>query len=305
MALKLTSDALMILLLAKLTVLEVAVFSLTAIAFVIALRFFLQSRKKLQEFLPYEEKAVKTEKKVTPKKEPAAIINVPAVKKAAPVIVRDSTDPSDLKRMKEMIMDQQEQLNRALSRLNDLQPLEEERETDAKLEKKVSDLELLVDKRDAELKSLRQQVELSKKMQVHFDELQSEFELLQDKLPKLEQQAWEAKELTMKLESMEQSYQHLEKELIRKEEKLLEVSAENQRLHSELNETEDKLQEAVIQRQQLMKKLQFVEEMNTELKQVAETNRKLQNEIRRIAELESMLNLIIEERDELLKLKYR
>jgi hypothetical protein len=54
-----------------------------------------------------------------------------------------------------------------------------------------------------------------------------------------------------------------------------------------------------------MKKLQFVEEMNTELKQVAETNRKLQNEIRRIAELESMLNLIIEERDELLKLKYR
>ena len=70
-----------------------------------------------------------------------------------------------------------------------------------------------------------------------------------------------------------------------------------------LNQTEDKLSEANLQRQQLQKKTQFLEEINTDIQQMSDANRKLKNELRRVAELESMLNLITEERDALLKRK--
>ena len=77
--------------------------------------------------------------------------------------------------------------------------------------------------------------------------------------------------------------------------------SENQRLHTALSTTEDKLAEANIQRQQLQKKVQFLQDINNDLQHVSESNQRLQNELRRIGELESMLSMIAEERDRLLK----
>jgi uncharacterized protein YoxC len=67
-----------------------------------------------------------------------------------------------------------------------------------------------------------------------------------------------------------------------------------------LSTTEDKLAEANLQRQQLQKKVQFLQEVNNDMQHVSESNQKLQNELRRIGELESMLSMIAEERDRLL-----
>ena len=124
---------------------------------------------------------------------------------------------------------------------------------------------------------------------------------MQLKVQKMEQQAWQAAEMAIKVDSLEQSNEQLEKTLHKKEEKVRELSVENGRLHEMLNQTEDKLSEANFQRQQLQKKTQFLEEINSDMQQMSDANRKLKNELRRVAELESMLNLITEERDALLK----
>ena len=52
-----------------------------------------------------------------------------------------------------------------------------------------------------------------------------------------------------------------------------------------------------------MKKVQFLESINTEFQQVTDANKKLQNELRRIGELESMLSMMADERDNLLQRK--
>jgi len=66
---------------------------------------------------------------------------------------------------------------------------------------------------------------------------------------------------------------------------------------------EDKLAEANLQRQQLQKKVQFLQELNADMQNISETNKKLQTELRRIGELESMLTMMAEERDQLLRKK--
>lgn len=282
-------------LLTALTVLELAVFIVAAIVFLIALKFFIDSRKKLQEYLPADERPVFAAEP-TPKK-----VSLPKISRSASGTASKEKAPSgELQQMREMLLMQQRELTRALAQINSVQSSSLVIQDEA-LEKKVSELQHVIDKKDGEIKSLRQQTELAKEMQSHFNQLQEEVEFLQNKLSSLEQQAWEAKELSIKMESMEQTQHHLERELLRKEEKITELSSENQKLNTLLNTTEDKLHEANMQRQQLQKKLQFMEEMNNDMKQVSDTNRKLQTEIRRIAELESMLNLIMEERDELLR----
>ena len=58
-----------------------------------------------------------------------------------------------------------------------------------------------------------------------------------------------------------------------------------------------------MQRQQLQKKVQFLQELNADMQNISETNKKLQTELRRIGELESMLTMMAEERDQLLRKK--
>lgn len=300
----------MFLLEAQLTVLGIAIFIVAFIAFVFALRFFLQSRKNVDQFLSGQKRSIK--------KFDEFYENVFLFKRRTPRAYKSAQDSfsqasastedvgtNEIRNLRSMILKQQSQLSKALSQINGLENGRQERGEDTGSVKRIKELEITLDKKDSEIKSLRQQAEVSKEMQVHFNQLEKEFDVLQQKLEKLEQQAWEANELTIKLDNVTQSYQHLQQEFIKKENKLQEVSKENQRLHSVLSETEDKLQESNLQRQQMTKKMQFLEEMNSDMKQVAETNRRLQNELRRIAELESMLNLITEERDELLKIKIR
>jgi hypothetical protein len=49
----------------------------------------------------------------------------------------------------------------------------------------------------------------------------------------------------------------------------------------------------------LQKKVAYLEELNNDLHQMSEANKKLEGQIRRLGELESRLNLVSEERDRL------
>lgn len=152
-----------------------------------------------------------------------------------------------------------------------------------------------------ELKELLRQNELNEKLQARFEEVQAGYEELQLKVYKMEQQSRQAAKISSKTDNLEQLNEQLEKIIFKKEEKVRELSVDNGRLHEMLNQSEYKFSEANLQRQQLQKKNIFLEEINCDMQQMSDANRKMKTEIRRVAELESMLNLITEERDVLLK----
>lgn len=282
-------------LLIELTVIGFAVFIVTAVVFLLAVKFFIDSKRKLSQYMTPQP----TQNIFVALKKPETTTDTVIEKTITASKKEKQPAATDLESMKAMLVQQQKELSRALEKISEVQKAPKADETD--WEKRVAELHLTIEKRETEIRALRQQNELSREMQSHFDELQNEVDFLQEKLAKLEQQAWQANELAIKMESMEQTQLHLEKEVLRKDEKLRELTAENQRINQLLNTTEDKLQESNMMRAQLQKKIQFLEEMNNDMKQVSETNRRLQTEIRRIGELESMLNLIMEERDELLR----
>ncbi len=228
----------------------------------------------------------------------------------------DDETKNEIKELRGILRLQQLELTRAINQITAIKSNkgakadfdesfddEEKNESTISSNSEIEELQFQSNKKEAELRELRQQNELTHKLQGHFEEVQSGYEELQLKVQKMEQQAWQAAELSIKVDSLEQSNEQLEKTVLKKEEKSRELTLENGRLQELLNETEDKLSEANLQRQQLKKKVQFLEEINNDIQQMSEANRKLKNELRRVAELESMLNMITEERDALLHRK--
>ncbi len=102
------------------------------------------------------------------------------------------------------------------------------------------------------------------------EEVFKEFDTLQAKIEQLEKQAGRTVTLEMELEKSRDEYGQLKKDMAKKAGKIDELLAENQKKHQLLCETEDKL---------------------------ANINRKLHGQGRRIGELESMLHMISEQGD--------
>lgn len=293
---------------------------LLVMAFVLGLvvYFVITSRKNLQKMLEESSK----ENSIAANSNYYNHYNdVPAPKPAAPLQqaasffnkakqktqVKEEPAPAEesIHTLKENIRQQQKSLD-VLLRKVDKWTEQEAVETDYKDENKELKEELeevndILQQKNEELKSVKQQLAAAQKMAARIDEVHKEFDGLQQKISELEKTARGANELAIEMEEMKQSYLQVKKELTRKHEKLEEVAAENRRLHEELNDTEDKLSEANLQRQQLMKKVQLLESMNTEFQHMTAANKKLQTELRRIAELESMLSMVSDERDILLK----
>ena len=75
--------------------------------------------------------------------------------------------------------------------------------------------------------------------------------------------------------------------------------SENRQLQADLAQMEEKLIEANFQRQQMQKKVSYLEEINRDMQVVSDSQKKLEGQLKRIGELESMLNIVSEERDDL------
>lgn len=284
--------------------LEIAVFLVAVAAFITAVRFFMDSRKRLEEAFPgilgrrrmlsfgFDRNGflipLNTRKKPMPGQQ-------------QPALRQNSQHPDstkeELKQLRQQLQQQQQELQKALAKMASYsqppaavpgtsQPWEDQ--------KKQEELRLQMDYKEAEFQRLKNQEVYTEKLQQRLMEVQGAFSELQEKMQQMEKQAWEAAELTMQLEHTEQAQLQAEKALHRKEEKLREVSLENQRLHEACNELEDKLSEANLQRQQLLKKVQMLESLNADMVQMAEANRKLKTQMARVAELESMLHLMTE-----------
>ena len=311
----------------NLTLLEIIILQIGAIVLGITIYFFWTSNKALSATL----KQSRSKLDIIPKRgilerfginiitiedlqeRVSKLKNRPAevsVKKIHPVQqVPEPVSEISVTSLKEAVVQQQQTLGALLKKIDSLESNAHSKKDllveNEELEKKIEKLELLLDTKDGEIKRIKQQEAVAQQMAARIDEVYKEFDLLQHKIISLEKQAGKANELTIELEDAKQLSEQLQKDLERKHEKLEELIEESQRLHTLLNTTEDKLAEANLQRQQLQKKVQFLQDVNNDMQNVSESNKKLQNELRRIGELESMLSMIADERDRLLNKGYK
>lgn len=175
--------------------------------------------------------------------------------------------------------------------------MEEENEG---LQNQIKDLKYILSEKEIEIHNVRQRENLTKEMTSMLDSAYSEFNTLQSKMQKLESQLSTSKMISLEYEDLKEAHLKIMHEYEDYKSKWQAVTAENQQLTSRLNETEDKFREANFQRQQLLKRVSYLEELNNDLQVVADANKKLEHQLRRIGELESMLNVVSEE-NQLLK----
>ena len=173
--------------------------------------------------------------------------------------------------------------------------LEEENEL---LQIEVEELTLKLEKA---LHGTTQKKEISAEMNSMLDNALTEFESLQEKVSKLETQLNSSQHQTIDYEDKQEENMNLTRLLEEEKNRSSALNMENRELKEDFNDTEDKLRDANFQRQQMQKKIAYLEELNMDLQSVAEANNKLQTQLKRIGELESMLQMLSEEKQDLLR----
>jgi chromosome segregation ATPase len=174
--------------------------------------------------------------------------------------------------------------------------LEEENEA---LQIEVEELTLKLEKAQVLLNSNTQKKEISAEMSSMLDNAFTEFGTLQEKINKLEGQVTSSHRINMDFQDAQEEVVKLTRLLEEEKAKYSAVYSEKREMEEEFNETEDKLREANFQRQQMQKRISYLEELNLDLQSVAEANNKLQAQLKR--ELESMLQILSEEKQELMR----
>ena len=203
------------------------------------------------------------------------------------------------------LMDHSKKVEQLMENIEELSVNEEKQklleEENEQLTEKVNEMKELLRKKDEEIKKVVTNQTLRMEMSSMLDNAYSEFNNLQSKIQKLETQLSASKLAQIEYEGLHENYYKISSENEEYRTKLQSLTADNQQTTMRLYETEDKLREANFQRQQLQKRVSYLEELTADLQMVADANKKLEHQLRRIGELESMLTVVSEERDQLKK----
>lgn len=196
-----------------------------------------------------------------------------------------------------------EKINQLLKQIALVKESEEQQRQIMKLNEeladKVSDLQQRLSEKEKEISNVRQKEHLTTEVSSIIDSTYTDFNLLKDKIQKLEEQLSNSRMIGLDFEDLKEEHYKLSTDLEDVRRKWNAAVAESQELKSILAETEDKLREANFQRQQLQKRVAYLEDLNSDMQTIAEVNKKLEGQIKRIGELESMLNLASEGREDL------
>lgn len=130
---------------------------------------------------------------------------------------------------------------------------------------------------------------LSKEMTERLEKTYQEFNFLQESMQKLQSQVIDPKSRQLNHEELEQSYFRITKEYDELKLKHLTLMEDNQRLTRILADSEEKLRDANFQRQQLGKKVIFLEDLLKDLQDMSGHHKKLEVQLKRISEIETLL----------------
>jgi hypothetical protein len=148
--------------------------------------------------------------------------------------------------------------------------------------------QLLVEK-ETEISNLRHQQKLSEEMTQRLDKVYDEYNTLQEKLQKLQSYLTQPHSRGTDYDGLKEAYFKLGKEHDEMKLKYISIREENQRLTRILGDTEEKLKEANFQRLQYQKRSAFLEELNHDLQEIAEHNKKIESQLRRVTDMENLL----------------
>lgn len=210
-----------------------------------------------------------------------------------------------LKQAQDSLMEHNEKIDLLLQHIGVAKEVEgrkqELMEENEELKLQIKDFNYLMEEKDREINNIKQKANLTKEMNSMLDNAYSEFGLLQSKIQKLESQVASSRMLNLELEDIKEAHQKQTQDYETAKIKINALTTESQQLALQLHTTEDKLIEATFQRQQLQKRVAYLEELNSDLQEMTDANKKLEGQIKRIGELESKLNVVAEERDDLIR----
>lgn len=146
----------------------------------------------------------------------------------------------------------------------------------------------LLAEKDTRIHELQQQQLLAGELEQRLQKAYEEFTVLREKLSKVENLT-QPQNRQFEYDELQQNHYKLKREHDEGRQKHQSLLEENQRLSRLLADTEDKLRESNFQRQQLLKKITFLEELNHDLQQITEHNKKLENQLKRMSEIEVLL----------------
>ena len=235
-------------------------------------------------------------------------LEIEALQKAKPVAEKEKPDYiQQLRQAQSSLLEHNEKINLLLGQIDIVKETEEKQQEILKINEELSgqidDLKLMLSQKEKEINNTRQKEQLTSEVTSMIDSAYNEFNTLQDKILKLESQVNASKRINLEYEDMKENHYRVSQDYDEQKKKYNAAVSENKQLLEELTETEDKLKEANFQRQQLQKRVAYLEEMNNDMQDVADANKKLEGQLKRIGELESRLNMVAEERDQLVKKK--
>ena len=231
-------------------------------------------------------------------------LEIEALQKTKPVAEKEKPDYiQQLRQAQSSLLEHNEKINLLLWQIDIVKETEEKQQEILKINEELSgqidDLKSLLSQKEKEINNTRQKEELTNEMTSMIDSAYNEFNVLQDKIKKLEGLVNTSKKINLEYEDLKEDHYRISKDFEEQRKKYNTAVSENKQLLEELTETEDKLKEANYQRQQLQKKVAYLEELNNDMQEVADAHKKLEGQLKRVGELESMLNVVAEERDEL------
>ena len=214
-----------------------------------------------------------------------------------------------LRQAQASLLEHNEKINQLLGQIDIIKQTEEKQkeieENNEELNRQVEALRMQLSQKDKEIGTIQQKAHLTREMTSMLDSAYNEFNSLQDKIHKLENQVTASKKVSLEYDDLKEQHYKVKTEFEEQRLKYNAAFSENQELHRLLEETQEKLRDTTFQKQQLQKRVAYLEELNNDMQAVSETNKKLEGQLRRIGELESMLNVISEERDELARKQFR
>lgn len=197
-----------------------------------------------------------------------------------------------LQRTQESLTEQHQQITLLLDQIELLKQTEFKHidtiKANEELTARLNEILNVLANKDARILELEQQQLLSVEMEERLQNAYEEFNAIRDKLMKVENLS-NPPSRQYEFEELQQNHFKLIREFDEYKQKHLGLLEENQRLSRLLADTEEKLRESNFQRQQLQKKITFLEELNRDLQQISEHNKKLENQLRRMSEIEVML----------------
>ena len=214
-----------------------------------------------------------------------------------------------LREAQRSMFEHNEKINLLLGQIDIVKETEQKQQeiesANKELNNQINDLKFLLSQKEKEISNTRQKEHLTTEMTSRLDSAYNEFNVLQDKIQKLETQVIASQKLGLDYEDLNESFTKVTRDYEDQKLKYNAAISENKQLQAELADAEDHFREANFQKQQLLKRVAYLEELNNDMQAVAEANKKLESQLKRVGELESKLNMVAEERDDLARKQFK